>query len=221
MNDEMEGFELHQVLAEVLGLKYAEEQCKSALKLIDSTIDTYLRYQMSFSASTLKDDISQWRAYTTLGLGVCIEFEDGFIDANARKINCVYDFDSKRRAIIEDRNLKANDESLNNLLSTPNGTDQYVKSIISALIGFKNHSFKPEEEVRWVLSIDGANDNSIKYRPHRLGLTTYTEVPIDLSHIKTVTIGPQVPSQNLKTIDDFLMINDCPGVVLKSKVTLR
>lgn len=221
MNDEMEGFDLHQVLAEVLGFKYGEDRCKSTLELIDTTINTFLRFQMSFSASTLKDDISQWRAYTNLGQGVCIEFDDKFFGPKAKKIECLYDFDSKKNAIIRGRTLKANDKTIQALLDTAEGRDEYVESIIKTLIAFKNPSFKPEKEVRWVFSLVGAEDNTIKYRPHRLGLTTYKEVKVNLSKVKSITIGPQVPEQNLKTIEDFLTINNCNGYVTKSNVKLR
>lgn len=221
MNDEMEGFDLHQVLAEVLGLKFGEESCKKTLELIDTTIDTFLRFQMSFSASTLKDDISQWRAYTQLGSGVCIEFEDGFIDSNAKIIECIYDFQRKKEAIIQNRTLKVNDITIEDQLNSPNGTQLFVESIIKTLVGFKNSSFKPEQEVRWVFSLEGATDDSINYRPHRLGLTTYKEVDVELSKVKSITIGPQVPEQNIKTIEDFLILNNCSGYVSKSNVTLR
>jgi hypothetical protein len=221
MNDEMEGFDLHKVLAEVLGLKYGEDSCINTLKLIDTTIETHLRFQMSFSATVLKDDISQWRAYTGLGSGLCIEFTDGFIDSRARQIDCIYDFESKKRSIIQNRDLKVNDITIENRLSTPSGTEDFVKSVINTLVGFKNESFKPEKEVRWVFSMNGATDGSINYRPHRLGLTTYKEVAVNLSKIKSITIGPQVPEQNLKTIEDFAIVNDCAGYITRSKVTLR
>lgn len=224
MNDEMEGFDLHAVLAEVLKLKYGSEKCKSTLELIDTTIDTHLRFQMLFSATTLKDDISQWRAYTHLGQGVCIEFEDGFTNDNkAKKIECFYDFASKKQAIIADHNLKANDITIQSLLDTQRGIEEYVSSIIETLVRFKHESFRPEQEIRWVVSLSGLTDPeaNILYRPHRLGLTTYQEVDVDLSRVKSITIGPQVPEQNLKTIEDFAIQNDCAGFITKSKVTLR
>jgi len=224
MNDEMEGFDLHAVLVEVLELKHGSEQCKKALELIDTTIETYLRFQMSFSASMLKDDISQWRAYTQLGQGVCIEFDEGFIsDPNVKKVKCIYDFSSKKSAIISDRNLKANDITIQGLLNSPEGVNEYVESIIKTLVSFKNSSFQPEQEVRWVYSLSGVTDPNanIEYRPHRLGLATYQEVPVNLGEVLSITIGPQVPKQNLKTIEDFIIKHNCAGFVTKSKVTLR
>ncbi len=224
MNDEMEGFDLHSVLTEVLQLKHGSDECKNTLELIDTTIDTHLRFQMLFSATSLKDDISQWRAYTQLGQGVCIEFDDGFIkDKKAKKVECLYDFTSKKQAIIEDRNLKANDITIQHLLDTPAGIEEYVSSIINSLVRFKNESFRPEQEIRWVISLSGLSDKDAKilYRPHRLGLTTYQEVGVNLKKVKSITIGPQVPKQNLKTIEDFAIQNNCEGFVTKSKVTLR
>lgn len=224
MNDETEGFDLHTVLTEVLQLKYGSDKCKNTLELIDSTIETHLRFQMLFSATTLKDDISQWRAYTQLGQGVCIEFENGFIkDRKAKKVKCLYSFNHKKQAIINDKTLKANDITINRLLGTQNGIEEYVSSIVETLARFKNESFKPEQEVRWVISLKGLIDPSanLLYRPHRLGLTTYQEVNVNLDKIKSITIGPKVPKQNLKTIEDFIIKNNCSGFVTKSKVTLR
>lgn len=222
MNDEMEGFDLKQVLEEVLHLKHGEENCRRSLHLIEETINTYLRTQMSFSASTLSDDISQWRAYTQLGLGICIEFEDGFIrQGDARKIECIYDKEEKRQAIVNNRSLKANDMTIESLLDTHDGIREYVESIINSLVSFKNASFKPEKEVRWITINQAITDKPTKFRPHRLGLTTYKEVPIYLEYVKSITIGPQVPDQNLKSIEDFIIKNGCSGSVTKSKVTLR
>lgn len=223
MNDEKEGFDLHEVLTEVLELKHGTDHCTQAFDLIDQSIDVYLRHQLSFSASILKDDISQWRAYTNLGQGICIQFDDDFIsDPTIKKIECLYDFNEKKQAIINDRNLKANDETLNVILETNEGTKEYVKSIIDTLVRFKSPSFEPEKEVRWVYTADGlAPSSGIKFRPHRLGLTAYKEVPVDLSKVISITLGPKVPKQNLKTIEDFIILNDCQGFVTQSQVWLR
>ncbi|CAB1055355.1 hypothetical protein D1BOALGB6SA_88 [Olavius sp. associated proteobacterium Delta 1] len=224
MNDEMEGMDLHQVLAEVLELKYGSEKCKKTLELIETTIETYLRFQMSFSASTLKDDISQWRAYTHLGQGVCVEFGEGFIqDEGITKVECLYDISAKKTAIIQDRHLKANDVTINGLLESHDDIQKYVSAIIQTLVRFKNASFSPEKEVRWVLSLSGVTDPKARlmYRPHRLGLTTYQEVKVDLTKVKSITLGPQLSKQNLKTFEDFLIEHGCSGYVAKSKVTLR
>lgn len=221
MNDEMEGIELHKILSEVLGEKYGTEKCKSTLELVDSTIDVFLRFQMSFSASSLKDDISQWRAYTDIGAGICIEFEDGFLPSDSTKIDCVYDFKAKKKSIIENKKLKVNDLSIDSILSQENGAVDFANSVVETLLYFKNKSFSPEQETRWVYSLDGANDPRLKFRPHRLGLTTYMEVPVDLSKVKSITIGPQVLAQNKKTIEDFVIINECSGYLATSAVTLR
>lgn len=224
MNDEMEGFDLHEVLSEILCLKHGEEETKKALKLIDTTIETCLRFQLSFSASTLKDDISQWRAYTNLGQGICIEFIDGFISEDtAYQYKCLYGFEEKRRAIISDKNLKANDITIEHILSSQEGMNSYINSIITTLVRFKNASFSPEKEIRWVITSSGLTspNSGLKFRPHRLGLTSYREVGVDLSKVKSITIGPQMSEQNLKTIEDFAIHNNCAGYITKTKVTLR
>ena len=224
MNDETEGFDLHSVLTEILHLKYGSDECKGTLDLIDTLIDTNLRFQMLFSATTLKDDISQWRAYTQLGQGVCLEFENGFIPLSvAKKVKCLYSFKQKKKAILEHKRLKANDITLDKILHDPKEMEEYIALVVETLARFKNESFKPEQEVRWVMSLKGLTDPNanILYRPHRLGLTAYQEIDINLDKIKSITIGPQVPKQNLKTIEDFIIKNNCNGYVTQSKVTLR
>ena len=223
MNDETEGLDLHAVLTEVLALKHGSKQCTKTLDLIDTTIETHLRLQLLFSATTLEDNISQWRAYTKLGQGVCIEFEDGFIRGNkAKKVDCLYDFDEKKDAIINDQNLKANDKTIEFLIYDSEGIKEYISSITNSLVRFKNKSFQPEQEIRWVISTNSTDDPAkTLYRPHRLGLTCYQENSVNLQKIKSITIGPQVPKQNLKTIEDFAIKKGFSGLVKQSNVTLR
>lgn len=228
MNDDLEGFELHQVMAEVMHLKYGEDECTKKLQIIDSIIRDSLRLQLSFSATNLRDDISQWRAYTELGKGVSIGFEDGAFVEIARKLKCIYDFQEKRKSIVNNPYLKANDETLAKLFDTPDGRQnrdfyQFVGAITNSLVSFKNPSFSPEKETRWVCSatcIDDVRFN-IKLRPHRLGLTLYQDVNFDLSKIKRITLGPQVISENVRTFQDFMEINNIQASIEESKVSLR
>lgn len=228
MNDDLEGFDLHRVMAEVMDMKYGDERCRKKMKMIDDIIKEYLRLQLSFSATRLRDDISQWRAYTELGLGVSIGFEDGFFPDTARKLDCVYDFTEKKQAIIDNPYLKANDKTLASLFdNTESGTNErlreFIGAIVDSLVSFKNKSFAPESETRWVYSATCIDDArfDIKLRPHRLGLTLYQEVDIDLSKVKRITLGPQVLPENIKTFKDFMRINNCPAIIDVSEVSLR
>lgn len=223
MNDEKEGFDLHAVLDEVLSVKHGPGNYEKSLEIIEQFTDVLLRHQLAFCASTLKDDISQWRGYTSIGQGVCIEFVDGFIsDPEAKKVECIYDAAAKRQAIIHNENLKASDAFLAELLRENAGHQAYVESIIDTLVRFKSPSFAPEKEVRWVYTTDGLrSDAGTQFRPHRLGLTPYREVPIDLSKVRSIIVGPKVPRQNLKTIEDFIILNDCGGFVTQSQVSLQ
>ena len=228
MNDDLEGFDLHRVMAEVMNMKYGDERCQKKMKMIDDIIKENLRLQLSFSATKLRDDISQWRAYTDIGLGVSIAFEDGFFPGTARKLDCVYDFAEKKQAIIENPYLKANDKTLASLFDTPNGgrnegLHEFIGAITDSLASFKNKSFSPESETRWVFSATSIDDArfDIKLRPHRLGLTLYQEADVDLSKIKRITLGPQVLSENIKTFKDFMKLNDCPAIIDTSTVSLR
>jgi hypothetical protein len=114
MNDEMEGFELYDVLREYLGLQASTPTNNSQLDLIKTSVETFLRWQLCFSASTLKDDISQWRGYTPIGLGACIEFTDGFLRAdNLKRISCVYDRDEKKEHLTTYATLSKSGHDLN------------------------------------------------------------------------------------------------------------
>jgi hypothetical protein len=228
MNDDLEGFNLHSVMAEVMNMKYGDEKCQKKMIMIDDIIKENLHLQLSFSASALHDDLSQWRAYTKLGQGVAIGFEDGAFVHTARKLDCIYDFDEKKKAIIDNSYLKANDSKLASLFDNPNGRRnegfyEFIGAITDSLISFKNKSFSSEKETRWVFSatcIDDARFN-IKLRPHRFGLTLYEEVNIDLSKIKRITLGPQVLPQNIKIFEDFMKINSCPAIIDQSNLSLR
>jgi len=224
MNDELEGHDLHRVLSDILKEKYTPDECRSHLELVDTMIQTYLRKQMSFSACTLEDDISQWRAYSPLGLGLCIEFDDGFITgSDVKKIHCIYDYEDKKEKVAGSSYLRANDKSLNALISDSVGLTSYINHLSTTLVSFKNSSFKPEQEVRWVCSKDDCTDSEVKFRPHRLGLTTFTEKSVDLSKVKSVTLGPQVPKENYYILEDFLINFELPLSIkiLSSNVSLR
>ncbi|MCO6414106.1 MAG: DUF2971 domain-containing protein [Thiogranum sp.] len=224
MNDKREGFELHSILSRSEEGRKCSADEQAVLDLVDTTIDTFLRFQMAFCATSLKDDISQWRAYTPLGQGVCIEFDDNFIaDPDVQKVDCIYELGEKRELLEKEGSLLLNQQRLREFEKFPESVNEYVQAVVKTLPSFKHYSFRPEKEVRWVKSAEGAADPSVTilYRPHRLGLATYTEVEVDLSFVKSVTLGPQVERQNQKTVEDFLIVNECAGYVTKSMSTLR
>lgn len=222
MNDEKEGYDLLQLLEEVLNEKHGADKCQKALALIEQFIETYIRHQFAFSASKLADDITQWRAYTELGKGVCIEFSDGFIaDEKAVRIECIYGDELKKSALSANSALSSNDDDLEELLSSREGVEQFVSSVVHSLIKFKSVSFSPEQEVHWVRSQNEVGgDSGVLFRPHRLGLTSYRELPVNLSKIVSITLGPRVPRQNLRTVEDFAIVSECGGYIAQSKVNL-
>lgn len=220
MNDAMEGLDLSKVLMSLLS---NEKDTTNYEALIDLAIGSFLRFQYCFSATSLNDDLSQWRAYTNLGHGVCIDFSDGFFPEYLQPINCVYDDDEKREIVRSLSHLSKTDKSLNQVLGRVESRDAFFKELVEHTFRFKHSSFRPEKETRWVASyaeLSEARDH-VKYRTHRLGLASYVEIPINIQHIYTVTLGPQVAPQNSDTIEDFLMQNDCQALVLESEVTLR
>lgn len=223
MNDEMEGFDTGEVMNLAASYLSGFEK-ETYFGLVSTTVETFVRWQFCFSATTLKDDLSQWRGYTPLGHGVSLEFDDSlFPNAAIRKVTCVYPDEEKVKILQESPKLSATGESLNAMLGDQEGLDGYMREFVDALSRFKHRSFEPEQETRWIVSKAGLSDASdeLRFRPHRLGLVSYLEIPIALKGMKTITLGPQVPKQNQKTMDDFCIQQQCPAIVIESEVTLR
>ena len=66
MNDAEEDYEFYSILLKMFERIVPSPPQKSALELIETNIDSRLRFKMAFCASSLRDDISQWKAYTEL-----------------------------------------------------------------------------------------------------------------------------------------------------------
>ena len=223
MNDEMEGFDTGKVLS-VVAADLTDSEKESYIGLVSTTVETFVRWQFCFSATTLKDDLSQWRGYSPLSQGACLEFDDTlFPEKLIRKVTCVYIDEEKLKVLRESPRLSATGEVLNSMLRDQEGLDGYIHEFVDALSRFKHRSFEPEQETRWIVSKAGISEASddLKFRQHRLGLVSYLEIPIDLKGMKTITLGPQVPKQNQRTMDDFCMQQQCPAIVIESDVTLR
>jgi len=223
MNDAMEGYDLGRLL-NVLSNDTPGSNDDEYKGLIDAATSAYLRHQYCFSATSLKDDLTQWRAYSELGQGVCIEFDDSFLqNEHLQKKSCVYDDAEKNRLIKSTKKLAATGDELNRILGNSEETMAYLGELIDHLSRFKHSSFATEVETRWILSLNGLTDSQhpIQFRSHRLGIVSYVEVPIEIGAIRTVRLGPQVPNQNKGTLEDLLTLKQCPGIVLQSEVTLR
>ncbi len=138
-------------------------------------------------------------------------------------MECVYEDKLKRQLVRENEVLNAPGRRCGKALAEDSALDEYFREFASALARFKHYSFNPEKEIRWVCSLNGLSDEAktVSHRPHRLGLASYVEVKADLSKIQSITLGPQVGGQNLKTIEDFLIQHDCGGYVTRSQVSLR
>lgn len=225
MNDDREGYELHEVLKRFLTDRHGETGAAKVLALVEEAVTVLLRHQFVFCASTLQDDLSQWRAYSRLGHGICIEFEDGFIPGDAvSSFPCLYDFEDKVRVVQSSIGLSAGDMEVDEILNSSGGVDRYAAAVIDAMSRFKAESFRGEQETRWLCRISALSDpgsRSVKYRPHRLGLMPYIERPVDLSKVRSVTLGPQVPRENYRSVEDFLISNECAGYVTTSTCNLR
>jgi len=225
MNDDREGYELHEVLERFLTDRHGENGAAKVLALVEETVTVFLRHQFVFCASTLQDDLSQWRAYSRLGHGICIEFNDGFIHGDGvSSFPCLYDFDAKVCEVRSSVELSAGDMEVDEILNSSGGVDRYVAAIIDAMSRFKTESFRVEQETRWLCRISALSDpgsRPVKYRPHRLGLMPYIERPVDLSKVASVTLGPQVARENYRSVEDFLISNECAGHVTTSSCSLR
>lgn len=207
MNDTNEGINI------IDSVKCSNKNREQLKEMYLSTITEALHRYYSFSATSLEDDISQWRAYTPLGQGICFGFEDGFIKhENANHIECIYDDDEKSKAIM---NLIPKKE-FNNIFKTNNYSISDALKLNSSLLEiapkFKHQSFKPENESRWLIKAvysigltEFPNDEEIQFRTNdKLGLIPYIHCNIDLSKIRKIIIGPQVPKENIESLHRFM-----------------
>lgn len=103
--------------------------------------------------STKGDDLSQWRGYTKLGTGVCIEFNFEILADAARAKGfklapCIYN-DSTEYAEEVERWRDQFDRDQNSDEAWPI-VDLWLESILESAIRFKHHSFKDEREWRLI-----------------------------------------------------------------------
>lgn len=213
MNDESEGYAVLGFIKTVL-----ESQSEGGIQnesdsLIDHTARTYLRNQFAFCASSLDDDLSQWRAYTNLGQGVCIAFDSNFVaDEDVECFPCIYEESDKKEYI--DLVLKTRSED----------EDHFFPLLMDILAKFKKSSFVAEQETRWTKRLDripGDRSQVVRYRPHQFGLVPFLEVAADPARIVSVTLGPRVPRENIHSVNDFLKQCGCTCDVLESKCRIR
>ncbi|MGR6860792.1 DUF2971 domain-containing protein [Aliivibrio salmonicida] len=207
MNDTNEGI---NVIDSIRCSKENKDKLKS---IYTPSISDALHRYFSFSATSLEDDISQWRAYTPLGQGICFGFENGFIkNKDANYIKCIYEEEEKAQVIM---NAIPEDE-FNDIFRTDNFSivDAYKlnSSLLKLASQCKHQSFKPENESRWV--IKAVNDvgltefgdyENVDFRVNdKLGLIPYIKCDIDISKIRKVIIGPQVPKENIQSLMRFM-----------------
>ena len=213
MNDRREGYAVRQFLENALGEIDSSEEMKAYKELMEEAAKIYQRYQYAFCASTLEDDLSQWRAYTELGHGLCIGFQAPFIGSeDVDSFSCIYSNEEK-------------DAGIDEVFSEPEAVGEAeFRKLTELMAKFKAESFTSEKETRWVTRVSGLADlkaKRIRYRAHRLGLAPYVEISVDLSQVVSVTLGPEVPGENKYSVDDFMIQSGCGGSVLTSKSSLR
>jgi hypothetical protein len=137
-----------------------------------------------------RDSLSQWRGYTPLGRGICIEFLASdvieYSKAHSYKLaRCIYDYGQKTK-IVED----ALDVLVKEALSIgPSGADSsrsyfvafdaLQQDLLRIAVTFKDEAFADEEEWRAVLKHDGSTDApTIKYRVGKGTLIPYVSYPL-------------------------------------------
>lgn len=223
MNDQMEGLELHRVLTDILKETHSAKNCNQVIMTVKAMSDVFISNKYLFCATELNDHISQWRAYTSIGTGICIGFEDGFItDSTILKRKCLYDLLEKKDFLIKSTELlKYDDNKFSKINNIPNGTNNFIYSVLHGMEHFKHESFSSEKEVRWIDDLNEQNNKPINFRPHRLGLMPYREISADLIKISEIILGPQVPKQNIGTISKLFINQNLNPKIHQSTVTLR
>ncbi|MFK5892318.1 MAG: DUF2971 domain-containing protein [Pseudomonadota bacterium] len=223
MNDESEGLELKRVLQLLFDNSKDLDKYNALLNIVNTMTNAFLSNKYLFSASNLRDDISQWRAYTTIGKGICFAFHDDFIsDKTIKKHQCIYDLESKKQ-FIQSKTTFSNYKNLEfKSKRMKNGSlSGLVDSVSDSMEFFKHESFSSEKETRWIDDLCSKGNEEVYYRPHKLGLMPYRSVIIDTSNISEIIIGPQVPKQNISTLYRLLKYNEEDKIIVSSTVTLR
>ena len=170
MNDELEGYELGRVLS-VVAKNLGDDDRQYYLRFVEATLDVFIRWQFCFCASRLRDDISQWRGYTTLGSGVCLEFSDDLIrQQGVERFDCIYNDSAKQEAIAQSSQLNCwGNDVFENFKAGDNGQlSDYVWDLVHAIARFKHASFAPEQETRWCNVLSVIFDGEEKCRAIRL-----------------------------------------------------
>jgi Protein of unknown function (DUF2971) len=140
-------------------------------------------YAVSFTEK--RDSLSQWRGYTPLGRGACVEFDSQDVVSYCaaqgyEMVKCIYDFGEKTKLVEEA--LSAFLYDVNQIL--PSGaTETHIfysafeklkPDLLRIAVAFKDEAFKDEDEWRAVLRRnETAITPIIKYRVGKSTLIPY------------------------------------------------
>ena len=238
MNDAQETFTIYSDFIEKMGelerdcnWTASQEQFFQHFLRLRFAYTLLPRYLISFSSEY--DDLSQFRAYSKGGTGVCISFDRELLaglsfpiyppnlvppkpmgQIQPTLIRCVYANESRKRCIIEELL-----ESLRESLSSPalkNNEETLAKQAIEYLEAarpvVKNNSFRSENEWRLVFQ-DNPSKNpllswSVDYRTTPRVMVPFIKVPIAFPSSKVVRkilIGPcEYMSHNLSAMKKFV-----------------
>ncbi len=224
MNDENEGKDFARVVQNILRKDYNHINVDSELVINQVITIQDFMYQFAFCSSLLADDLSQWRAYTILGHGACLEFEDGFLSASeVLRCKCIYEEEEKKELAKSFLKKTGVDDRLVSGSEAKMGTVNYVEEFVKMYPGFKSHSFAAEEETRWTLkgNLYSSGDYLIEHCAHRLGISPYIEVPVNLWKLNSIRLGPKVPSINERVLQDIVLRLEFDADVLTSTCSLR
>ncbi len=224
MNDENEGKDFARIMHNILRKDYTHINVDSKFVINQVIINQDFIYQFAFCSSLLADNLSQWRAYTTLGQGACLEFEDGFLLApEVLRHKCIYEEEKKKELVKSFLKETSADNLLVSGSEAETDADNYVEKLTKIYPVFKSHSFAAEEETRWTLKGDLYPHGGylIEYCAHRLGISPYIEVPVDLWKLNSITLGPKVPSINERVLQSIVLRLGFDTAVLTSTCSLR
>lgn len=139
--------------------------------------------------SQAENDLSQWRAYTPLGLGVCIEFDREKLNEHAKSLDCALfecNYSSQDLVLESGAWIKRADDIFD--WEYPHvAAKLYFKCLTQIGASFKHSSFSKEREVRLVTppfnSIHSEQILNLNCHPHQISFRSgrYSAIPyVDL-----------------------------------------
>jgi len=187
-------------------------------QFIKRTNTSEIQYEyLIFSTSKIRDDLSQWRAYTDISKGVCIEFDVSLLSESIRNVcinkggenyfECLYKVEDKLTEVeqfavkIKRKGIRTEKMGEQTVFKQIDYSD--LEENQNLFVRFKNEKFKDEQEIRYFIHIDKLKEDKVGYKTNKYGITRYAKIPLLQDSIKSITLGPEVRKENEYFIEEL------------------